>query len=748
MPTTLGAPRVLLRRLREIMALSESGEARLAKIVVDIAAIMVAEVCSIYLRRRDESMELVATEGLNPQAVHKTHLARGEGLIGLVVEQAEAINLPEAQDHPSFSYRPETGEEIYHSFLGVPIMRQGRAVGVLTVQNRTPRHYSEEEVEALQITAMVLAELVASGELGLSPATGSRAGRMLNGVVLSDGIALGHVVLHVPRVAVQKLIADDPDHEAQRLADAIERLRDTIDDMLARGDVARAGEHRDVLEAYRMFAHDRGWIRRMNEAVATGLTAGAAVAKVQNDTRARVVRQTAPFLRERFNDLNDLSNRLLRMLTGRTTAADEDLPEDTILVAHTMGPAELLDYDRERLRGLILEEGAGSSHVAIVARALDLPAIGQADGILNFLETGDPVVVDADAEEIHIRPSPDLVSTYQDKVRFKAQRQAQYAKLKDQPAVTKDGVEVELLMNAGLLVDLPHLAESGASGIGLFRTEFQFMIASTFPRLDEQQKMYSTVLDAVDGKPVVFRSLDVGGDKVLPYLRSSHEENPALGWRAIRMALDRPALLRTQLRALMRAAKGREVRIMLPMVSDVAELTAARELLDKEIRHMEQHGYALPERLLLGVMIEVPALLWQLDQLFPMVDFASVGSNDLLQFLYAADRNNVNVSQRFDPLSAPVMGMLGDIVAKAEEHNVPLALCGEMAGQPLEAMALVALGFRTISMAPASLGPVKAMIRSLDAGAARDKLQEAVNGQGGEIRRQLEEFASQNKVEI
>jgi phosphotransferase system enzyme I (PtsP) len=730
------------------MALSESGEARLAKIVVDIAAIMVAEVCSIYLRRRDESMELVATEGLNPQAVHKTHLARGEGLIGLVVEQAEAINLPEAQDHPSFSYRPETGEEIYHSFLGVPIMRQGRAVGVLTVQNRTPRHYSEEEVEALQITAMVLAELVASGELGLSPATGSRAGRMLNGVVLSDGIALGHVVLHVPRVAVQKLIADDPDHEAQRLADAIERLRDTIDDMLARGDVARAGEHRDVLEAYRMFAHDRGWIRRMNEAVATGLTAEAAVAKVQNDTRARVVRQTAPFLRERFNDLNDLSNRLLRMLTGRTTAADEDLPEDTILVAHTMGPAELLDYDRERLRGLILEEGAGSSHVAIVARALDIPALGQADGILNFLETGDPVVVDADAEEIHIRPSPDLVSTYQDKVRFKAQRQAQYAKLKDQPAVTKDGVEVELLMNAGLLVDLPHLAESGASGIGLFRTEFQFMIASTFPRLDEQQKMYSTVLDAVDGKPVVFRSLDVGGDKVLPYLRSSHEENPALGWRAIRMALDRPALLRTQLRALMRAAKGREVRIMLPMVSDVAELTAARELLDKEIRHMEQHGYALPKRLLLGVMIEVPALLWQLDQLFPMVDFASVGSNDLLQFLYAADRNNVNVSQRFDPLSAPVMGMLGDIVAKAEEHNVPLALCGEMAGQPLEAMALVALGFRTISMAPASLGPVKAMIRSLDAGAARDKLQEAVNGQGGEIRRQLEEFASQNKVEI
>ena len=748
MTTTLGAPRILLRRLREIMALSDSGEVRLARIVVDIAAIMVAEVCSIYLRRRDESMELVATEGLNPEAVHKTHLARGEGLVGLVAERADAVNLPEAQDHPSFSYRPETGEEIYHSFLGVPILRQGRAVGVLTVQNRTPRHYSEEEVEALQITAMVLAELVASGELGLAKGTGSRRSRMLKGVALSDGIALGHVVLHVPRVAVDTLIADNPEHEAKRLADAIDRLRGTIDTMLARGDVARAGEHRDVLEAYRMFAHDRGWIRRMNEAVATGLTAEAAVARVQNDTRARIVRQTKPFLRERFNDLNDLSNRLLRMLTGRSTAADEDLPEDTILVAHTMGPAELLDYDRKRLRGLILEEGAGASHVAIVARALDLPAIGQADGILNFLETGDPVVVDTDAEEIHIRPTPDLVSTYQDKVRFKAQRQAQYAKLKDQPAVTRDGIEVELLMNAGLLVDLPHLPESGASGIGLFRTEFQFMIASTFPRLDEQQKMYSTVLDAVDGRPVVFRSLDVGGDKVLPYLRSTHEENPALGWRAIRMALDRPALLRTQLRALMRAANGREVRIMLPMVSDIAELSAARELIDMEIRHMKRHGHTLPERLQLGVMIEVPALLWQLDKLFPLVDFASVGSNDLLQFLYAADRTNVNVAQRFDPLSAPVLDMLGQIVVKAGKHDVPLTLCGEMAGQPLEAMALVALGFRSISMAPASLGPVKAMIRSLDAAAAIDKLKQAVSGDEGQIRRQLEEFAVQNRVDV
>ena len=748
MVVTLGAPRVLLRRLREIMAHSQSGEERLGKIVVEIAASMVAEVCSIYLRRRDDSMELAATEGLNPDAVHKTHLARGEGLVGLVAESAEPVNLPEAQKHPSFSYRPETGEDIYHSFLGVPILQRGRAVGVLTVQNRTRRHYSDEEIEALQITAMVLAELVAAGELGPSGDARPVTGKMFSGVALSEGIALGQVVLHVPRVVIDTLFADNPAEESRRLASAIEQLRATIDEMLVRGDVARAGEHREVLETYRMFAHDRGWLRRLNETVETGLTAEAAVAKVQNETRARVVRETAPHLRERFNDLNDLSNRLLRVLTGRTTAADEELPEDTILVAHSMGPGELLDYDRDRLKGLILEEGGAASHVAIVARTLNLPAVSQAGGILNDIETGDPAIVDADAGEIHIRPSPHVVSAYQDKLRFKARRQAQYAKLKNQPAVTKDGVKIELLMNAGLLADLPQFRETGADGIGLFRTELQFMVSASLPRLGEQQKMYEQVLDAARGKPVVFRSLDVGGDKVLPYLRSTPEENPALGWRAIRMALDRPALLRTQVRALMRASRGGEVRIMLPMVSDVAELVAARGYIDKEIRHLEQHGHTLPERLLLGVMIEVPALLWQLDQLFPLVDFASVGSNDLLQFLYAADRNNVNVAQRFDPLSPPVMNMLGEIVAKAEKHKTPLTLCGEMAGKPLEAMALIAVGFRSISMAPASLGPVKAMIRSLNAGDASKKLFDSLAQENGSIRHQLEVFAGQTGVEI
>ena len=754
MPTApLGAPRVLLRRLREAMAEPESAQARLDKIVVLIAANMVAEVCSIYVSRRDGSLELYATEGLNPAAVHNTHLKRGEGLVGLISEQAEPLTLTEAQSHPAFSYRTETGEEIYHSFLGVPILKSGRTLGVLTVQNRTPRHYSEEEIEALQTTAMVLAELFSASELQtgddrVSTLSGGGSQRH-SGVVLSEGIALGHVVLHQPRIVVTKLIAEDIAQERQRLELAVKALRGTIDDMLERGDIERVGEHRDVLEAYRMFAHDKGWIRRLEEAVETGLTAEAAVERVQNDTRARMLRQTDPFWRERLNDLDDMANRLLRLLAGReVTAAHDVLPEDSILIARTMGAAELLDYDPQRLRGLVLEEGGYTSHVAIVARALNIAAVSQVKGIVEWVETGDDIVVDAESGEVHVRPDQEVIAAYADKVRFRARRQAQYAKLRDKQAVTKDGCRIELNINAGLLVDLPHLQESGAEGIGLFRTELQFMIASTFPRIEQQIKTYRTIMEAAGNKPVVFRSLDIGGDKMLPYLRHSHEENPAIGWRAIRMALDRPGLLRMQVRALLRAAGGRELRLILPMISEVSEYQAAREVIQREMDHLTRHGHAMPKRILIGAMIEVPALLWQLDELFETIDFASVGSNDLLQFLFAADRTNIRVAERFDPLSPAVLRSLRLIVEKAEAHGVPLTLCGEMAGRPLEAMAVIGVGFRSISMAPASIGPVKAMVLSLDAADLRRSIDTMLENGSAELRHALETYAEEAGVAL
>jgi phosphotransferase system enzyme I (PtsP) len=747
----LGGPRVLLRRLREVMAEPVSAQERLDKIVVLIAANMVAEVCSVYVLRVDSTLELYATEGLNRDAVHRTVMRSDEGLVGLVASQASAINLSNAQAHPAYSYRPETGEEIYHSYLGVPVLRAGNTLGVLVVQNRARRTYSEEEVEALQTTAMVLAEMIASGELsalavpGAEPA--ARRSVHLTGKALCEGIALGHVVLHEPRVVVTNYIADDVQKELKHLGSAVESLRTHLDEMLEHGDVVEGGEHRDVLEAYRMFAYDRGWVHKLEEAVMTGLTAEAAVERVQSDTRARMLRQTDPYLRERLHDLDDLANRLMRQLTGRDHAPSrENLPENAILVARSMGPAALLDYDRKRLRGLVLEEGGPNSHVAIIARALGIPAVGDVDNATGLADPGDAIIVDGSAGDLHLRPLPDMEAAYAERVRLRARRQQQYQALRDIPCVTKDGEELALLINAGLNVDLPHIADTGAAGIGLFRTELQFMVAPNFPRSSEQYALYRAVLDSADDKPVTFRTLDIGGDKVLPYMRNIEEENPALGWRAIRLGLDRPALLRTQLRA----AAGRALKVMFPMIATVDEFDQAKELVERELTHLRRHGHKLPDQVEVGSMVEVPSLLYQLDELLERVDFLSVGSNDLVQFLYAVDRGNPRVANRFDPLSAPVLRALKDIADKCREHGKPVTLCGELASQPIGALALAAIGYRSLSLTPSAMGPVKAMLLELDCRKAAAFLCPLVEKSTGAvpIRAQLQKFAADSGLQI
>jgi phosphotransferase system enzyme I (PtsP) len=737
------------------MAEPLSAQGRLDKIVQTIAANMVAEVCSVYVLRADGVLELFATEGLNRSAVHRASLRVGQGLVGQIAAEATHLNLPDAQAHPAFAYLPETGEEAYHSFLGVPILRAGRTLGVVVVQNRARKTYSDEEEEALQTTAMVIAEMIASGELsGLSDkaAAGLDLARPmhLEGVALSDGVGLGHVVLHEPRVVVTAFVAEDTDKEIARLEKAIAGLRLSVDDMIERGEVAHHGEHRDVLEAYRMFAYDRGWVRRMEEAIVrSGLTAEAAVERVQSDTRARMLRQTDPYLRERLHDFDDLTFRLLRELVGRDDRKLE-LPENAIVVARSMGAAELLDYDRTRLRGLVLEEGAATSHVAIVARALAIATVGQAQNVVSLAENGDAIIVDGETGLVHLRPPADVEGAYAEKVRFRARRQERFRRLRGKPAVSRDGVEISLQINAGLLFDMPHLDESGADGVGLFRTELQFMIASAFPRLGEQQQLYARVLDAAGKRPVTFRSLDIGGDKVLPYVaRKVHEENPAMGWRAVRLGLDRPALLRTQVRALLKAAGGRDLRLMFPMISEVGELRRARELVEREKRFLIRHGHALPQSVALGAMVEVPGLLFELDELMAEVDFVSVGSNDLFQFMFAADRGNAVVADRFDPLSPSFLRALRSIARAAARHGRPATLCGELAGRPLTAMALIGLGYRSISMAAASVGPVKAMVRELDVASLEVALDALLDSPyDGSIRSRLEAFAVDNDVPV
>lgn len=747
MRSALGGPRLLLRRLREVMAEPVSAQQRLDKIVVLIAANMVAEVCSVYVLRADTTLELYATEGLNRSAVHLTTMRQDEGLVGLVARTAEPVTTSDAQHHPAFSYRPETGEEIYNAFLGVPILRAGETLGVLVVQNRAQRTYSEEEIEALLTVSMVLAEMIASGELQALVKPGADiAGRRpvhCKGVSLADGIGMGHVVLHEPRVAVKALIAEDPERESRRLDEAVKSLREAIDSMLDHGDIQRLGEGREILEAYRMIAHDRGWITRIHEAIATGVTAEAAVQRVQSDTRAKMHRAADPYLRERLYDFDDLANRLLRQLGGaQAHPSAESMPKDAILVARSMGPAALLDYKRSHLRGLVLEEGGPTSHVAIVARALGIAAVGNVDGATSHVETGDAIIVDGVSGQVHIRPPSDVEAAYAEKVRFRANRQKQYAALRKRPSRTKDGQDIGLYLNAGLLVDLPHVKESGAAGIGLFRTELQFMIASQFPRTGEQLELYKSVLEAAGDRPVTFRTLDIGGDKVLPYMHAIEEENPALGWRAIRLGLDRPGLLRSQIRALLQAAAGRELRVMFPMVAALEEFDKARHLVEREITHLRRHGRPLPDLVKLGVMVEVPSLLWQFDEILAHVDFISVGSNDLFQYLYAVDRGNMRVADRFDALSLSLLRALKFVVERAEAANVPVTLCGEMAARPLEAMALLGLGFRQLSMSPAAVGPIKAMVLEVESAEVEAIVRTYLQGDAKRsLRQDLQKFA-------
>jgi phosphotransferase system enzyme I (PtsP) len=749
----LGGPRLLLRRLREVMSEPVNAQERLDRIVVQVASNMVAEVCSVYVQRSDGLLELFATEGLSRAAVHMTTMKVGEGLVGLIAKTAEPLALPDAQDHPAFSYRPETGEEIYQSFLGVPILRGGNTLGVLVVQNQTKRVYNEEEIEVLETISMLLAEMIASGELQAIAKPGTNVGHRgpmaLKGLPITDGVGLGYAVLHEPRVIVKKIVAENIELEEKRLDEALSAMRDSIDSMI--DDQTTRGEHLEVLEAYRMFANDRGWLRRLREAIKTGITAEAAVEHVQSDARARMLRSTDPYLRERLHDLDELADRLLHQLTGQELVASPDnLPDSAILVARTMGATALLDYDRSKLRGLILEEAGPTSHVAIVARALGIPTAGEVENISDLVEQGDAIIVDGTTGEVQIRPQANIEEAYREKARLRARRQEQYQQLRSVPAVTKDGVAIGLHMNAGLLVDLPHMAETGAQSIGLFRTELQFMMAAEFPRLERQYALYKTVMDAAPGKAVTFRTLDIGGDKILPYMATYEEENPALGWRAIRLGLDRPALLRVQVRAMLRAAGGRDLRIMFPMIANVAEFEAAKDLTKRELKHLSGHGYDLPNDLKLGVMLEVPSLLWQLDEILEQADFLSIGSNDLMQYLFAADRDNRRVSNRYDPLSAPGLRALKHIVDRSRIAGKPVTLCGELGGKPLDAMALIAIGYRGLSMAPANIGPVKAMILKLDAGNVSAFVDDLIenNASDPSLRAQLQTYAEAKGVPL
>ncbi|MCZ0812982.1 phosphoenolpyruvate--protein phosphotransferase [Roseovarius sp. EGI FJ00037] len=707
--------RQMLGRLRAVMAEDAAGQQRLDRITTLIAEEMRTQVCSIYLFRDEDTLELCATEGLNPQAVHETRMRLGEGLVGRVARTGKIINTDDAPGTRGFRFMPETGEEAYSSFLGVPIQRLGEMLGVLVVQSKARRSYSDDEIYALEVVAMVIAEMAELGAfVGEGAAMSARHQQpvLFRGTSAQEGAAQGHVWLHEPRVVVTNPIADDPHRELERLREAVETLRVGVDRMLsdaASGD----NEQLKVLETYRMFANSKGWMRRMEEDIGRGLSAEAAVEKEQSTARARMTRVTDTYLRERLHDLDDLSNRLLRILTGQGNQTGAEMPADPILIARNIGPAELLDYGRA-LKGIVLEEGSVGSHAAIVARALAIPLVIHAQRVTTEALNGDPVLIDGDQGIVHLRPDDTVVSAFRDKMAMQAQAQERYTSIREKPAETLCGTRIALHMNAGLMADLPSLDSSGAEGVGLFRTELQFLVRSHMPKRAELSELYARVMDAARGKRVVFRTLDIGSDKVLPYMKAVNEPNPALGWRAVRVGLDKPGVMRMQLQALIRAAAGRPLSVMFPFVAQREEYTAARAEMDKALERERILGNPQPESVEVGAMLETPSLAFAPDSFYTEVDFLSIGGNDLKQFFFAADRENELVRRRYDILNVSFLTFLEGIVNRCTALGTPLSFCGEDAGRPIEAACFAAIGLRTLSMRPASIGPVKSILRRTD----------------------------------
>ncbi len=707
--------RKLLRRLRDTLSEAGAGQERLDRITFIIAESMGTDVCSIYLFRDPETLELCATHGLRRSAVHQTRLRLGEGLVGRVARTAQPVNTANAPQERGFRFMPETGEEIFSSFLGLPVQRLGERVGVLVVQSRDARAYSDDEVYALEVVAMVLAEMTELGAFvgdnaALKPLHTMPV--MIPGGSGQEGTAEGHVWLHEPRVIVTNPVADDPVAETARLREAVELLRVSLDDMMAALDSSDK-EQSEVLDAYRMFAHSRGWLRRMEHSIESGLSAEAAVEREQSAARARLQRVPDPYLRDRLHDLDDLSNRLLRILTGQGRETGADMPPDPVLVARNIGPGELLEFGR-KLKGVVLEEGSVGSHAAVVARALSIPLVVHAERITIDALNGDHIIVDGTDGVVHLRPDESVAAAFRDKIAMETQAQARFSTLRDLPAETLCGTRLSLHMNAGIMADLPSLNGSGAEGVGLFRTELQFLLRNSMPRRADLAALYSRVMAAAGERRVAFRTLDIGSDKVMPYMRRPDEPNPAMGWRAVRVGLEKTGVMRMQLQALIRAAAGKPLTVMFPLVSEMSEFIAARDILHREIAREEKLGHPLPARLEVGAMLETPSLAFAPDAFFGTVDFISIGGNDLKQFFFAADRENELVRRRYDTLLLSFLDFIARIVRRCEEADTPLSFCGEDAGRPLEALAFAGVGVRALSMRPASIGPVKDALRRAD----------------------------------
>lgn len=709
----------LLRQIVQEVSSAPDVDAVLGLIVRRIQRGMQTDVCSVFLLDSpSQRYVLRASQGLNRKAVGRVSLSSSQGIVGLVAQRAEPINLEDAEVHPAFCFLKETGEERFHAFLGVPIIHQKQVLGVLVVQQQECRRYDESE-EAFMVTisaqlAGVIAHAQATGTINKIPwHTKKSIDHRFEGIPGAPGVAIGRVVVVAPLSdidAVPDKMAEDIALEIASFEVALTRVRSDIRRVSAKLAKRLRHDEQALFDVYLKMLDDNALAGEIVERIKLGNWAQGALSWVIRSNAQQFAMMSDPYLRERATDIRDLGRRVLAYLQEDSGSQSIELPENGILVADELSPAILGEVSAEKLAGLVSVRGSGNSHAAILARSMGIPTVmGILDLPYRQLD-GREVILDGYSGRLYIDPSDDLLSAYREILREQEEVAAELATLRDLPAKTVDGSRIPLWVNTGLIADVTRSLERGAEGIGLYRTEIPFMVRDFFPSEHEQMQIYRRQLEAFAPKPVTMRTLDIGGDKSLPYFPIK-EENPFLGWRGIRVTLDHPEIFLVQIRAMLRANEGLgNLRIMLPMVTSVSEVDEANSLLDRALNELQEEGYAV-ERPLVGVMIEVPAAVYQLRRFAKRVDFISVGSNDLTQYLLAVDRNNPRVAGLYVPYHPAVLKVLDSIAHEARKEKLQVSICGEMAAEPGGALLLMAMGYDALSMNATNLPRVKSTIR-------------------------------------
>ena len=742
----------MLQLFKEITSSDMPMSVRFDKVTAMLAHKMEADAAACYLVIDDNYLELFASYAFNPKLTNAISLKVGEGIIGGIAQSKCTTTVENIWQHPDFLYRAEADEEKYKSFLGAPLIRWGRAIGVLCLYKKELYEFKKAEVEALETLAMAFAEWVGSDEMrayknAFIKQRGQTTRDKVKGISLSRGFGVGPAVVHRRRQNVTKIFAEDKQAELERLAKAHSEMNHDLDEKFNSSKLG-IGEHADILDTYRMFAKDKGWYNKIAGHVEGGLTAEAAVERAFEDMWNRLSGTQDVYLKERLHDLRDVADRLLAYLGGdNTDIKAADLPE-IVIVAQTMGPADLMDYDYHKIKALILEDGTPTMHVAIVAKALGIPVVSKIKGIYKEIKSGEVLAVNGDEGIVYLQPSAKVLADFKIKIAERERQIAQMAELKKLPSKTLDKQRINMYINVGLDFDLEYIESTNCDGIGLYRTEIPFMAAEKMPDVEHQFAYYRKLMDKAENKKVVFRSLDVGSDKLLPYWTYSGEENPAIGWRSIRITLDRRAILRQQMRAFIRAAAGKELNVMFPMIANLAEFRDAKETLMLELDKEKRRSENVPSKVNVGLMIEVPSVVFQLDAILLEADFISVGTNDLAQFVFACDRTNNRLSERYDVLSVPFLRVMQEIITKANDAKVLCSVCGEMASNPIEAMVLIGLGYRNLSISGASFGKVKRMIRSANTKDLADYIQTLLDFNQRTLRPQLIAYANDHGIEI